>query len=154
MSFELDWDVLNNEVSPQKDRLRFAEVQHLFKKVAWDAYKPLSGSETLWELREENGEKYLYAIYGDADELVSTASMSKWSAICDKEGRNITLSYNNTPIKRFSAAEYSFTPAESEEFATFLQNKTADSNFVSELLATLPDSKRVAVAALLTTGEE
>lgn len=150
MSFELDWTALGATTNPRTDRLAFDEVKHMFKKVAWDAYKPLSGSDILWELREEDDGKFLYAIYGDENSLVTTASVSSnWTAISDHDGKNITLSYSNVPIKRFSSVEYGFQPSEVEEFASFLKAKAEQKDFVSELLKTLPESKQVAVARLI-----
>ena len=155
MSFDLDWTALGHDGNPRQDRLAFNENKHLFRKVAWDAYKPLSGSDILWELREEDGNKFLYAVYESGPELVATASVqasstsSVWDAISDHEGKNITLSFMNVPIKRFSASEYNFAPAEAAEFGLFLKAKASEETFISELLETLPEAKKLAVAKLL-----
>lgn len=153
---DLDWGVIATCVAPRTDRVRFADVSGQFKKIAWDMYKPLSGEETLWELREEDGEKFLYAVYGDESELKVTAGLNAtepvraaWTAFSDREGRNITLSFKNVPIKRFAATEFGFTPDEAEEFAAFLTVQAADKDFVSRLLGTLPEAKKVAVAQLI-----
>lgn len=153
MSFDLDWTALGLDGNQRQDRLAFNENKHLFRKVAWDAYKPLSGSDILWELREEDGNKFLYAIYENGPELVTTASAPTtsplWDAISDHEGKNVTLSFMQVPIKRFSAAEYSFAPSEADEFGQFLKAKASEETFISNLLETLPEAKKLAVAKLL-----
>jgi hypothetical protein len=156
MSYELDWRALGESLAPRTDKLKFEQVKHLFKKVAWDAYKPLSGSETLWELREEDDGQYLYAVYGDEETLISKASVdgtNDWSATSDREGKNVTLSFKHIPIKRFAASEYGFTPSEAGEFAAFLTSKASDQEFIAGLVSTLPEAKKIAVAQLINKRE-
>lgn len=156
MSFDLDWNILGTNDGPQK-RLPYNSVSHMFRKIAWDAYKPLSGPDQLWELREEaDGNKYLYAIYSEApaEDIIITASIeNKWSAHKDHNGQNITLSFQNIPIKRFAGVDYGFDPNEADDFAAYLQTNAQDGNFISKLIQTLPEAKKVAIATLLNKSE-
>lgn len=143
MSDLFDWKALNNIVSPEKGKLVFEENKHLFKKVAFDVYKRM-GSQTdkLWELRtDEDGKQYLFALYDveSEDGLVSTASLNKWSAIADKEGKGITLSYNKIPVYRFSSEMYKFAADEAASFAKFVEEKANDPKWVNSFIERAPD---------------
>jgi len=154
MSTDLDWNFLKT-ASPREDCHRFEDVKHLFRKVAWDVYKPLSGSEVLWELREENGEKFLFSLYDDESDITiqSKEAPSPWSAISDHAGENVTLSWNNIPVHRFAHNEFKFSSSEANEFAGFLQKQASDERFVNDMLAQMPEAKREAVNKLINQRE-
>src|SRR3990167_7635436 len=106
----LDWTGLAEQTEPNPIKYRFADVQHRFRKVAFDVYKSIGGnsSDACWEMRTEaDGTKYLYAIYEEPEALVATAS-SDWSAISDRSGRNITLAYKGAPLMRYASAQHGF----------------------------------------------
>lgn len=153
MSDYFDWARLAEMVEPKRDsqRLSWEESKHLFKKVAWDVYKPVDGTEALWEMRvEDDGSKYLVAMYNTAtvtasapdgedakDSVIVTAS-SDWNAICDRARKNVTLSFKGFPIKRFASSEYRFSQDEADQFAKFIQSRASDSEFTREILKDLP----------------
>ena len=150
MALDLNWEHLSESTETARTRYKFADVQHLMRKVAFDQYKPLSGADTLWELREEAGTKYLYSVYDDATDLTAkSADDADWQATSDRDGKNVTLSFKQFPLVRFAAAEHGFAPDEADGFAKFLQTKARDQEFVSELVKQLPDAKQAALASLL-----
>jgi len=151
MSNDLDWQSLNGELNPTTSRYRFADVSHLFKKVAFDVYKPLNESEQLWVLEEDDsGVSYIAALYDDPDDITVESNKDQiWSAASDKDGKNVTLSYKNMPITRFASAEYGFEPDEAIEFATFLEAKATNNSFVKKLMVELPEAKRELLTDLL-----
>lgn len=148
MGIDLDWSALENQTVSERTKYSFKDVEHLVYKVAFDQYKPLSGSDTLWELREEDGKKFLYAVY-DKPEDLTIKSQSGWDAISDRDGKNITLSYKAIPIMRFASTEHGFDKEEAADFAFYLKKKAANEVFVKELIAGLPSSKRELLVQLL-----
>jgi hypothetical protein len=166
MSANFDWARLAGVVEPKRDtqQLLWDDVRSGFRKIAWDVYKPLSGSDQLWELRDgEDGNKYLFAMYENSpvktseeetppDELKVTAS-SDWAAICDRDRKNITLSFKGYPLKRFSSDEFKFMPDDAERFAAFLQSKTASSDFVKQVIKGLPLNTAGVLSELKTNSE-
>lgn len=148
-----DWTLLNAKLNPKKDRIDFQSTKHLFRKVAFDVYKPISGSDRLWELRhDEDGKEYLIALYSDEDDLVVESQedgSNKWTAVADHEGKNVTLSYRDFPITRIAIAQYGVDSHRAEDFARFVEKKATDKNFIANLLASMPESKRQSVMKLL-----
>lgn len=152
MSYDLDWNVVDKAVNPSKTSYLYADVGHLFRKVAFDVYKPLNGSNRLWELREgDDGQKYLFALYDEPEDITVQSgkeARASWSATPDKDGKNITLSFKNVPIVRFASARYKFAPEEAENFAGFLEAKAQDKQFLEKLYKILPDNKKKVLAEL------
>lgn len=152
MPTDFDWSIVEEAITPKKDnKLEFDKVAHLFRKVAFDVYKPLSGSDKLWELREENGEKFLVALYDDPTDMVveSNEEQPEWTAVADNEGKNVTLAYKKVPIYRFASGQYKFSSNLANDFARFIEKKAQDSAFLHQLLDQMPQAKRDAVIALL-----
>lgn len=149
MSYELDWQVLERSTTPQT-KYAFDEVKHLFRKVAFDVYKPLNGSDKLWELRDDPEGKFLYALYDEAEDLnvQSEKGPIGWEATADRDGLNVTLSFKNVPLVRFASERYNFASDEAELFAEFLKSKTSDKKFVNKLMNILPENKRQVLAGL------
>jgi hypothetical protein len=153
-----DWGKLDSVVNPKPvNRLDYNTHKHLFKKVAFDAYKPLEGSaDQLWELREENDGTYLYALYdGDSNDLVAKSNDedSEWKATADLTGKNVTLSYKKIPVYRFASDKYSFPPERATEFAKFVESKAKDQNWVQELANNEMSTERRAAVLKLIQGE-
>lgn len=153
MSIELEWKHLES-LTPDKNKLAYERVKGNFRKVAWDVYKPLSGEDSLWELREEDGEKFLVALYGDNDDMVvESEKESEWTAKSDFSGENVTLAWKNVPVHRFSGVEYKFRPSEANGFASFIEKKASNQDFISGILNIMPDVKREAVKKLINHRE-
>lgn len=145
-----DWSIVDKAVNKSRTVYEFSEVKHLFKKVAFDVYKPVTGSEQLWELRDgEDGKQYLFALYEEGEDIIAQASAKEWYAIPDAQGLNITLSYKQIPVARFASTECGFTSEEAGEFAAFLEKRAASKDFVSEMLKHLPEAKRHALISLM-----
>jgi hypothetical protein len=145
-----NWSVVDKAVNKKRVVYEFDEVKHLFKKVAFDVYKPVTGSDQLWELRDgDDGKKYLFALYEEGQDIVAEASAKEWYATPDSQGLNITLSYKQIPVARFASAECGFTPEEAGEFAAFIEKKATNKDFVREMLKHLPEAKRIALIRLM-----
>lgn len=155
MPKNFDWTTLNGVVNPSKSALVYEDVKGSFRKVAFDVYKQI-GSEKLWELREENGQKFLVALYdgGDADLIVKSEDSEKkdWVATADLDKKNITLSFRSTPIAKFASSDYSFKEQEADAFAKFIEQKASDESFINALVNSMPDKKREVVVKLLQEG--
>lgn len=153
MSTNYDWAHLSDAVNPQKTKLAYDEVKHLFKKVAFDVYKQNS-SDKLWELRtDEDGSQYLVALYEDDSDLVVESQEDKvWTATANADNDNVTLSFKNVPIARFASSEYQFTPDQASKFADFIEKKASNPKFIQDLLKTMPSAKQEAVLEMLREG--
>ncbi len=150
----MDWSLLNEVVNPRTDRCSFETNKHLFKKVAFDVYRPKSGNtEQLWELRtSDDGESYLYALYGDQDNIVSESSVEQkdFTAASDAEGKNVTLAYKNVPIYRFASEQYQFESSDASNFAEFIESKAQDMKWIQELMnQAMSEERRAAVKKLI-----
>lgn len=153
MPVDYDWKLLEAKLNPRKDKVEFEPVKHLFRKVAFDVYKPVSGSEKLWELRQEDdGKEYLVALYESKDLTVESQEeqSTQWTATADHEGKNVTLAYRDFPITRIAIAQHGVSPDRAGEFARFLEKRAADTQFITGLLASLPEAKRKSVMKLLS----
>jgi len=153
MGVNLDWQVLDDSVNTKKTKYDFDTFGHLFKKVAFDQYKPINGMSTqLWELRKaDDGREYLFALYDEGEDIIATSSLEKpWEATPDSSGSNITLSYKSVPIYRFAASEYKFSPQDSQNFADFVREKAQSKEWVGELLSNaMTEERRTAVLKLI-----
>jgi len=155
MANELDWQALV-KTADDPNRLVYEDVKSRFRKVAWDVYKPLTGSDMLWELRDVEGEKFLFALYdGDEAELTvkSKTETSPWTAISSLAGENVTLSWEGVPVYRFANSEYKFKTSEANDFAKFIQRKASDESFVEGIKAKMPEIKRKALEKLMNQRE-
>lgn len=153
---DLDWSTLDTAVNPHRNCFRYEDVSHLFKKVAFDVYKPLSGSDQLWELRQaEDGKQYLYALYEDPEDITVESEQEEgpWRATSDHSGENVTLSYKNIPIARYAGVKEGFKPNEAGLFAEFLESKAQEKDFLEGLIRKLPDAKKEVLAGLLTIDQ-
>lgn len=145
-----NWSVVDKAVNKKRIVYEYEDVKHLFKKVAFDVYKPVTGSEQLWELRDgPDGKQYLFALYEEGEDIVAQASMKQWYAVPDAQGLNITLSFKQIPIARFASNECGFKPEEANAFAAFIEAKAMNQDFVKEMLKHLPEAKRNALISLM-----
>lgn len=150
-----NWSVVDKAVNKSRTVYAYEDVKHLFKKVAFDVYKPVTGSEQLWELRDDpDGKQYLFALYEDSEDIVAQASAKEWYALADAQGKNITLSYKQIPIARFASDVCGFQPEEAASFAEFIEKKAMNQDFVSEMLKHLPEAKRTALVSLMDNKGE
>jgi hypothetical protein len=121
-----------------------------FKKVAFDMFKidqdPYDG---LWALQEIEGKPHLVRA---SNPQVDIKKVGDWEVVSDYDKRNVTLSYKNIPITRFSSDEYGFSSNDISIFKSALIEKTSsDESFIKELLVEQPQNKR---EALVTTFPE
>jgi len=117
-----------------------------FKKVAFDRFKvdqdPYDG---LWALQDIDGKPHLVRASNPQSEV---RKVGDWEAVSDFEKRNVTLSYKNIPITRFSSDEYGFSSNDISIFKSALIEKTSsDNSFVKELLNDQPQTKREALVS-------
>jgi hypothetical protein len=117
-----------------------------FNKVAFDMFKvdqdPYDG---LWALQEIDGKPHLVRASNPQSDIRKAGD---WEAISDYEKKNVTLSYKNIPITRFSSDEFGFSSNDISIFKSALIEKTSsDQSFVKELLVEQPQSKRDALVS-------
>lgn len=140
----LDWTKLAGDVTPNTSKIPYEPNKHLFKKVAFDVFQLNSSpTESLWLLEEgEDGQQYLVAQYGD-EEGESLESRGHWEALADKQGKNITLMYKDSPIQRFASSDYGFNEEDVHIFQETLLNKlSSDKEFVKRLIDAQPENKK------------
>ncbi len=140
----LDWTKLVGDVVSTPDIIPYEPNKHLFKKVAFDVFQLNSSPvESLWILEEgDNGEQFLVAQYND-EETEALEVKSHWSALSDREGKNVTLAYKDAPIQRFASSDYGFSGDDVHVFQQSLMHKLAtDQEFVKKLLDLQPETKR------------
>jgi hypothetical protein len=136
---KIDLESVSNLLNPKK--IPYEPNKYRFRKVGFDVFQPDDGSTpSYWILhREEDGTEYLCADYENEE----IKSKSSWSALSDRENQNITLSYKNIPIRRFAAAEFSFSPENAHIFkSALIDTLNESSEFVNKLLDTLPENKK------------
>lgn len=139
----LDWTELAGNVMPNKNRIPYEPNKHLFRKVAFDVFQLNSSPvESLWILEEgDDGQQFLVAQYG-AEEDEAIESKSSWEALSDKEGKNVTLMYKNTPIQRFASTDYGFNEDDVHLFQkTLVESLDSNGKLVSKLLGSQSHEK-------------
>jgi hypothetical protein len=94
-----DWGIVDKAVNKKRAAYEYETHKHLFKKIAFDRFKSLDGTSQLWELRTaDDGKDYLFALYGEAEDLVTESSKEEsWDAIVDSDVESVTLSYKKVP---------------------------------------------------------
>ena len=139
-------------ISPDTKCLPYEENKHLFTKVAgaFDVFQMnRSPVESYWILEKgDDGQEYLVAQYEDSSgEPIE--SISSWEALSDREGKNVTLSYKNVPIKRLASSEYGFSSSDVHIFIKALTGRLdSDQEFVNKLVKTLPEEKNNSLTTL------
>lgn len=116
------------------------------RKIAFDVYKVDNDPyQDLWVTQEIDGQVHLVRAETNRNERKESGD---WSAVSDSQKQNVTLSYKNIPITRFSSTEYGFG---SEDIMTFksalLDVIENDNEFVKKILASQPESKRESLTA-------
>ena len=129
-----------------KDKLLVtAENTHFIKKVAFDVYRVENDPyEGLWLMEQaDDGKNYLVRA---SDPQFEYKKSGEWEAITDYGQENITLSYKNVPIARFSSKDYGFTAEDASTFkSAILEKADSDEDFIKGVLSTQPESKRSAI---------
>jgi len=117
-----------------------------FRKVAFDRFKVDNDPyESLWALQDIDGQQHLVRA---SDPKFETRKNGDWEVISDYDKRNVTVSYKNIPITRFSSDEFGFSPDDISIFKSAIIEKTScDGSFVRELLNEQPASKREALVS-------
>src|SRR5271157_2858831 len=133
----LDWIKLAGDVVQDPNRIQFDNLaKNAFTHIAFDVWTANDSKvESLWILEkdEKDGKEYLVARYDNEDKPLETKS--NWSAVNDKESKNITLAYRNVPIKRFASADFGFTKDDAYIFQRMLIEKTSsDKSFIKKLI--------------------
>lgn len=115
------------------------------KKYAFDVYKVDNDPyESLWILQDVDGAPHLVRA---SDPQYSREERGDWSAVSDYDRENITLTYKNVPIARFSSKEFGFKPQDAMSVkAAILEMAETDTDFVKSVLLRQPSSKREALA--------
>lgn len=141
----LDWAQLASVVEPRRDRVSYETNKHLFTKVAFDVFQLNSSPiESLWVLEKgEDGKEYLVAMYGEQEATKQLESKSSWEAVSDREGKNVTLLYKETPLQRFASTDYGFSQSDVHIFQrTLISKLSTDKAFREKFLNSQPAEKR------------
>lgn len=148
-----DWSLVDKAVNKKRTAYEYETHKHLFKKVAFDRFKSLDGTNQLWELRAaEDGKQYLFALYGEAEDLVAESSKEgNWEAIVDSDVESVTLSYQKVPVHKISLASYGYDAEGASDFASFIAKKANknEESFVNQLLESMTEKRREAVSKLI-----
>lgn len=113
-------------------------------RIAFDFFR-VDGDDAcgLWQVQaDDDGTEYLVRTFTDADD--KKVIESKWSVLPDKKCANLTVSYDNIPIKRLPTAEFGAKTAEDVYILQkSLRKKLAlDENFSYQFISDLPETKR------------
>jgi len=139
----MDWTKLAADIVPETGRIPYKPNKHLFRKVAFDVFQLNSSPvESLWTLEDgEDGNQFLVAQYND--EGPDTLEVeSNWKALSDRDGKNVTLIYKNSPIQRLASSDYGFDKDNIHLFQqTLVEKLGSDSSFASKLLKSQPKTK-------------
>jgi len=141
----LDWTKLASDVIPESGKVPYESNKHLFTKVAFDVFQlNTSPIESLWTLEDgDDGKQYLVARYSDDEGSKPLEAKSQWEALADKEGKNVTLIYKDTPIQRFASCDFGFTADDVHVFQkTLVQKLSSDKSFVAKFLKSQPQEKQ------------
>lgn len=121
-----------------KDRVALTKDLKI-RKVAFDMYKVYGDHyDCLWKLEDVNGSQFLVRA---SDPKYDYSKKDDWNISSDYEARNVTLSYKNTPIQRFSSEEFGFAQDNLTMFKSALQDQLGDETFVRDVLASQPQDK-------------
>ncbi len=139
--FELDLELLGKEIFPKSiDRIPVKGNEQKMIRVAFDLFR-LDGSnkEDLWVVQaDDDGNEFLVRTY-DLPEEEEFSKNACWEAHCDKKEKNLTLSYEGVPVKRFALLDYGVM--DKEDVAVFksvvLRKVATDSDFANFLLKDL-----------------
>ena len=122
------------------------------RKVAYDLYRivdaPFNPYDTLWELSEENGKKFLIRA---SEPVIENEKIGDWSAESAYNKKSVTLIYKDVPIHRFSSEEYSFSPETIGLFKSAILDSVNSGDIVKDILNEQPQEK---VLALLSSYPE
>lgn len=124
-----------------EDKISRGEIQ----KFAFDAYRVDNDPyESLWIRQDFDDGPYLVRAEDPRFEVKEKGS---WSAVSDYNRENVTLTYRNVPIARFSSKEFGFEPQDAMTFkAALLDRVEEDSEFIKDVLKGQPLGKQEALA--------
>jgi hypothetical protein len=130
-----------------KNAIRFDEsliANGHIKKIAFDVYKVDNDPyRDLWTLENIDGVQHL--IRASNPEFERTV-VGDWAATSDYDKKNITLSYKEKPIARFSSDIFGFSSDDILMFKEALLGKVeSDDSFLKEVLSEQPLSKKTSL---------
>jgi len=117
-----------------------------FKKVAFDMVKVYGDHyDGLWRVEDVGEQKFLVRA---SDPKFLEKEGGDWTAISDFSGANVTLSYKNIPICRFSSDDFGFSSDDVMTFKSALLDRVSDDgDFVKEVFAGQPTEKIEALSS-------
>ena len=140
----LEWAKLAETITPETGKVLYEPNKCFFTKMAFDVFQlNTSPVESLWILEDgEDGKQYLVARY-DEDGTQSLEVKGNWAALADRECKNITLLYKNTPIHRFASEEFGFIKDDIHIFQKILiQKLNSDKSFIIKLIKSQSQGKQ------------
>lgn len=114
-------------------------------KVAFDMYKVYGDHyDCLWKLDNIDGKDFLVRA---SDPKYDYSKHGEWNISSDYEGKNVTVSYKNVPIQRFSSDDFGFETGSVSLFKSALQEQLSDESFVRDMLSDQSSDKFSAITA-------
>jgi len=157
--FELDYKSLSNVVDPDTSRIPLKGNEHRIIRVAFDMVRfKDSGPEELWQIQSNDDGEFLVRTFdiGDEENVVT----SNWKVMLDKKEENITVAYQNIPIKRVACKEYGATNTKEAWMLrdTIYERLNSDQKFIRSFYFSLPSDKQAALKEIVAwddfTAEE
>jgi len=127
-----------------KNRMPVQGNEHKMVRVAFDFFR-VDGDNTdsLWSVQaDDDGNEYLVRTFLDQeDEKIAESS---WSVVPDKKYANLTVSYDNLPIKRIRTADFGINTTEDAQIfrKTLLRKLALDNVFSTQFVSELPPTKQ------------
>ena len=144
--FAVNYNDLQNDLSPKPQAFRYADVKHRLKKVAFDVVRFVDGDDIsgLWKVQETADGEVIIAQYDDASNLQveKTASVeTNWRALADRSGENIHVFYKDSPVSKISLASIGIPTEDADVVCRYLPEKLATNEaLTSNLLAEMSKS--------------
>lgn len=111
------------------------------RKIAFDVYKVDNDPyDNMWVLEDIDGVAHLVRA---SDPQYENEVSGDWKVTSSYDRTNITLSYKDTPITRFSSSDYGFNKEDIISFrSAILSRVKEDREFLKEVLAEQPQNKK------------
>lgn len=157
--FELDYKSLSNVVDPDTSRIPLKGNEHRIIRVAFDMVRfKDSGPEELWQVQSNDDGEFLVRTFDISNE--ENIVTSNWKVMLDKKEENITVAYQDVPIKRIACKQYGACDTKKAWMLrdTIYERLNNDQKFIKSFYFSLPCEKQAALKEIVAwkdfTAEE
>lgn len=151
--FELDFNFLGKAVDPDKSRIPLKGNEDRIVKVALDMVRFKDGGpEELWQIQSNDDGEFLVRTFDVSEEEVIKSS--NWKVLLDKKEENITIAYQNVPIKRIACADYSINNIKEALLLrdTIYDRLNNDNKFVKHLINSVSTEKQAYLVEMFSNN--